>query len=135
MQLREGRNGLEALARGVGRKLGNVAERGELGEQASALDDPRQFRRGLFSATVVIGPNGQVLEDRLGRRGTDRNNLRMSRGVTGGLALIARLRNDVAIGVNDHSADGNIVSGQCLNGDVQRMSHRRNVSGSVHWIV
>lgn len=31
-----------------------------------ALDDPRQFRRGLFGATVVIAPDGTVREDRLG---------------------------------------------------------------------
>ena len=31
-----------------------------------ALDDPRQFRRGLFSATVVFGRDGHVLTDRLG---------------------------------------------------------------------
>ncbi len=31
-----------------------------------ALDDPRQFRRGLFGATVVIAPDGQIREDRLG---------------------------------------------------------------------
>jgi membrane-bound metal-dependent hydrolase YbcI (DUF457 family) len=31
-----------------------------------ALDDPRQFRRGLFGATVVMGPDRTVLEDRLG---------------------------------------------------------------------
>ena len=31
-----------------------------------ALDDPRQFRRGLFGATIVIGPDGQIREDRLG---------------------------------------------------------------------
>lgn len=30
------------------------------------LDDPRQFRRGLFGATVLVGPDGQVREDRLG---------------------------------------------------------------------
>lgn len=31
-----------------------------------ALDDPRQFRRGLFSATVVIGPDGRAREARQG---------------------------------------------------------------------
>lgn len=30
------------------------------------LDDPRQFRRGLFSALVVLRPDGTVREDRLG---------------------------------------------------------------------
>ena len=30
------------------------------------LDDPRQFRRGLFGATVVIGPDGTIREQRLG---------------------------------------------------------------------
>ncbi len=32
-----------------------------------ALDDPRQFRRGLFTATVVLAPDGTVLVDRLGQ--------------------------------------------------------------------
>ncbi len=31
-----------------------------------ALDDPQQFRRGLFGATVVLAPDGQVRTDRLG---------------------------------------------------------------------
>jgi membrane-bound metal-dependent hydrolase YbcI (DUF457 family) len=31
-----------------------------------SLDDPSQFRRGLFSVTVVIGPDGKILEERLG---------------------------------------------------------------------
>ena len=31
-----------------------------------ALDDPRQFRRGLFGATVVLAPDGTIREDRLG---------------------------------------------------------------------
>ena len=31
-----------------------------------SLDDPRQFRRGLFGATVVVGPDGGVRENRLG---------------------------------------------------------------------
>lgn len=30
------------------------------------LDDPRQFRRGLFAATVVLGPDGTVLAAQLG---------------------------------------------------------------------
>ena len=30
------------------------------------LDDPRQFRRGLFGATVLVGPDGAIREDRLG---------------------------------------------------------------------
>jgi len=30
------------------------------------LDDPRQFRRGLFGATVVLGPDGAVRDQRLG---------------------------------------------------------------------
>lgn len=30
------------------------------------LDDPRQFRRGLFGATVVLGPDGKIREQRLG---------------------------------------------------------------------
>ena len=30
------------------------------------LDDPRQFRRGLFGATVVLGPDGAIREERLG---------------------------------------------------------------------
>ncbi|MEQ1911500.1 MAG: metal-dependent hydrolase [Vicinamibacterales bacterium] len=33
---------------------------------SGALDDPRQFRRGLFSATVVLAPDGTIREDRLG---------------------------------------------------------------------
>jgi inner membrane protein len=32
-----------------------------------ALDDLRQFRDGLFSATVVIGPDGQIRADHLGQ--------------------------------------------------------------------
>ena len=32
-----------------------------------ALDDPRQFRRGLFNATVVLAPDGSVVTDRLGQ--------------------------------------------------------------------
>jgi membrane-bound metal-dependent hydrolase YbcI (DUF457 family) len=32
-----------------------------------ALDEPRQFRRGLFNATVVLAPDGTVLADRLGQ--------------------------------------------------------------------
>lgn len=31
-----------------------------------SLDDPSQFRRGLFGATVLLGADGRVLEDRLG---------------------------------------------------------------------
>jgi membrane-bound metal-dependent hydrolase YbcI (DUF457 family) len=31
-----------------------------------ALDDPRQFRSGLFTATVVTGPDGRVRSDHLG---------------------------------------------------------------------
>jgi membrane-bound metal-dependent hydrolase YbcI (DUF457 family) len=31
-----------------------------------ALDDPQQFRRGLFGATVVLAPDGRVRSDRLG---------------------------------------------------------------------
>jgi membrane-bound metal-dependent hydrolase YbcI (DUF457 family) len=31
-----------------------------------ALEDPRQFRRGLFGATVVIGPEGTIRDARLG---------------------------------------------------------------------
>ncbi len=31
-----------------------------------ALDDPRQFRRGLFGATVVLAPDGTIREDHLG---------------------------------------------------------------------
>ncbi|MGC4080749.1 MAG: hypothetical protein QM736_01160 [Vicinamibacterales bacterium] len=31
-----------------------------------AVDDPRQFRRGLFNATVVLAPDGTIREDRLG---------------------------------------------------------------------
>jgi len=31
-----------------------------------SLEDPRQFRRGLFGATVVVGPDGGVRENRLG---------------------------------------------------------------------
>ena len=31
-----------------------------------ALDDPRQFRRGLFGTTVVLGPDGTIKESRLG---------------------------------------------------------------------
>lgn len=31
-----------------------------------SLDDPRQFRRGLFGATVLLGSDGTVEEDRLG---------------------------------------------------------------------
>lgn len=30
------------------------------------LDDPRQFRRGLFGATVVLAPDGSILTHRLG---------------------------------------------------------------------
>jgi len=30
------------------------------------LDDPRQFRRGLFGATVVVSPEGRIVEERLG---------------------------------------------------------------------
>ncbi|MEQ1728070.1 MAG: metal-dependent hydrolase [Vicinamibacterales bacterium] len=30
------------------------------------LDDPRQLRRGLFGATVVLGPDGAIREQRLG---------------------------------------------------------------------
>ena len=30
------------------------------------LDDPRQFRRGLFGATVVLAPDGAIREDHLG---------------------------------------------------------------------
>ncbi len=30
------------------------------------LDDPRQFRRGLFGATVVLGPDGAIRDERLG---------------------------------------------------------------------
>jgi membrane-bound metal-dependent hydrolase YbcI (DUF457 family) len=31
-----------------------------------ALDDPRQFRRGLFGTTVILGPDGAIKESRLG---------------------------------------------------------------------
>jgi hypothetical protein len=31
-----------------------------------ALDDPRQFRRGLFGTTVVLAPDGRIRESRLG---------------------------------------------------------------------
>jgi membrane-bound metal-dependent hydrolase YbcI (DUF457 family) len=31
-----------------------------------ALEDPRQFRRGLFGATVIVGPDGAIREARLG---------------------------------------------------------------------
>ncbi|HUR35699.1 MAG TPA: metal-dependent hydrolase [Vicinamibacterales bacterium] len=31
-----------------------------------ALDDPRQFRRGLFGATIVVAPDGHIRENRLG---------------------------------------------------------------------
>ena len=33
---------------------------------SGALDDPRQFRRGLFGATVVLAPDGAIREDHLG---------------------------------------------------------------------
>jgi len=31
-----------------------------------ALDDPRQFRRGLFGTTVILAPDGSIRESRLG---------------------------------------------------------------------
>ena len=31
-----------------------------------ALDDPRHFRRGLFGASVILGPDGTIREDHLG---------------------------------------------------------------------